>query len=161
MITLDEPFGRSVANAVDNHLKTLQRANIARASWDKFGAIITVPNLEVAVELANQIAPEHLQLCVQEPQGLSHKINHAGAIFLGKYTPEAIGDYVAGPNHVLPTDRTAKFSSGLNVLDFFKRTSIVSCNSENLKKIGKDAIILANQEGLQAHALSIECRIKN
>ena len=90
-----------------------------------------------------------------------NKIKNAGAVFLGKYTPEAIGDYVAGPNHVLPTDRTAKFSSGLNVLDFFKRTSVVSCNSTNLKKIGKDAIILANQEGLQAHALSIECRIKN
>ena len=89
------------------------------------------------------------------------KIKNAGSIFIGKYSAEAMGDYLAGPNHVLPTDRTAKFSSGLNVLDFFKRTSIVSCNSENLKKIGKDAIILANQEGLQAHALSIECRIKN
>ena len=88
------------------------------------------------------------------------KIKNAGAVFLGRYTPEAIGDYVAGPNHVLPTDRTAKFSSGLNVLDFFKRTTVVSCNNKNLKKIGKDAIILATQEGLQAHALSIECRIK-
>ena len=160
LITLDEPFGRSVANAIDNHLKTLQRANIARASWDKFGAIITVPNLEVAVELANQIAPEHLQLCVQEPQGLSHKINHAGAIFLGALTPEAIGDYIGGPNHVLPTARSARFSSGLSVLDFMKRTTLSSMSAEALRAIGPAAETLAKAESLEAHGLSIRARLK-
>ena len=114
-----------------------------------------------AFELINQIAPEHLELAIKSPHKYIKNIKNAGAIFLGRYTPEAIGDYVAGPNHVLPTDRTARFSSGLNLLDFFKRTSVVSCNKKNLNIIGKDAIKLAYEEGLQAHALSIECRIKN
>ena len=117
--------------------------------------------IEDSVDLANQIAPEHLEIAVTKPKKLLAKIKNAGAVFLGRFTPEAIGDYVAGPNHVLPTDRTAKFSSGLNVLDFFKRTSVVGCDKKNLKKIGKDAILIAKEEGLQAHALSIECRIKN
>ena len=161
LITDSEKFATDVISAVEETLASLERSEIARASWEKQGAIIVVSSLTEAPELVDHIAPEHLELAVEKPDEFMKLIKHAGAIFLGRYTPEAIGDYVAGPNHVLPTDRTAKFSSGLNVLDFFKRTSIVSCNSENLKKIGKDAIILANQEGLQAHALSIECRIKN
>ena len=115
----------------------------------------------MSADLVNQIAPEHLEIATSKAEIFLKKNKNAGAVFLGRYTPEAIGDYVAGPNHVLPTDRTAKFSSGLNVLDFFKRTSVVSCNKKNIKMIGKDAITLAYQEGLQAHALSIECRIKN
>ena len=142
-------------------LKKLDRKEIASESWNNYGVVIISKSIQSSISLANEIAPEHLELAIDNSTKYLDKIKNAGAVFLGKYTPEAIGDYIAGPNHVLPTDRTAKFSSGLNVLDFFKRTSIVSCNSENLKKIGKDAIILANQEGLQAHALSIECRIKN
>ena len=134
---------------------------IASKSWKNFGAIIISKSLMSAFELINQIAPEHLELAIKSPHKYIKNIKNAGAIFLGRYTPEAIGDYVAGPNHVLPTDRTARFSSGLNLLDFFKRTSVVSCNKKNLNIIGKDAIKLAYEEGLQAHALSIECRIKN
>ena len=161
LITTKKGFADKVIIEVNNFLKTLSRKEIASESWSKYGAIIICEKMEKIIELINEIAPEHLEIVVQNPKKYLKKIKNAGAIFLGKYTPEAIGDYVAGPNHVLPTDRTAKFSSGLNVLDFFKRTSVVSCNSKNIKIIGKEAIILANQEGLQAHALSIECRIKN
>jgi len=161
LITDDESFGKKVIDNIQILLKTLDRKDIASESWNNYGVVIFSKSIQSSIPLANQIAPEHLELAIDNSRKYLNKIKNAGAIFLGKYTPEAIGDYVAGPNHVLPTDRTAKFSSGLNVLDFFKRTSIVSCNRENLKKIGKDAIILANQEGLQAHALSIECRIKN
>ena len=112
-------------------------------------------------KLYNKIAPEHLEIAVENAKNFPKFIKNAGAVFLGRYTPEAIGDYIAGPNHVLPTDRTARFSSGLNVLDFLKRTSVVSCDKKNINLIGKDAVILANEEGLQAHALSIECRLSN
>ena len=161
LITDDESFAKKVIDNIKVLLKTLDRKEIASESWNNFGVVIVSESIQSSISLANEIAPEHLELAVDNSVKYLNKIKNAGAVFLGKYTPEAIGDYVAGPNHVLPTDRTAKFSSGLNVLDFFKRTSVVSCNSTNLKKIGKDAIILANQEGLQAHALSIECRIKN
>ena len=161
LITDDESFAKKVIDNIKILLKTLDRKDIASESWNNYGVVIVSKTIKSSIPLANQIAPEHLELAIDNSRKYLNKIKNAGAIFLGKYTPEAIGDYVAGPNHVLPTDRTAKFSSGLNVLDFFKRTSIVSCNSQNLKIIGKDAIILANQEGLQAHALSIECRIKN
>ncbi len=161
LITDDENFAQKVIDKIKVLLKTLNRKEIASESWKNYGVVIISKSIQSSIPLANEIAPEHLELAIDNSRKYLNKIKNAGAVFLGKYTPEAIGDYVAGPNHVLPTDRTAKFSSGLNVLDFFKRTSIVSCNSENLKKIGKDAIILANQEGLQAHALSIECRIKN
>ena len=161
LITDNENFAKKVINEIKILLKKLDRKEIASESWNNYGVVIISKSIQSSIPLANEIAPEHLELAVDNSKKYLDKIKNAGAVFLGKYTPEAIGDYVAGPNHVLPTDRTAKFSSGLNVLDFFKRTSIVSCNSENLKKIGKDAIILANQEGLQAHALSIECRIKN
>ena len=161
LITDNENFAKKVINEIKILLKKLDRKEIASESWNNYGVVIISKSIQSSISLANEIAPEHLELAIDNSTKYLDKIKNAGAVFLGKYTPEAIGDYVAGPNHVLPTDRTAKFSSGLNVLDFFKRTSIVSCNSENLKKIGKDAIILANQEGLQAHALSIECRIKN
>ena len=161
LITDDENFANEVMDEIKILLKKLDRKEIASESWNNYGVVIISKSIQSSIPLANEIAPEHLELAIDNSTKYLDKIKNAGAVFLGKYTPEAIGDYVAGPNHVLPTDRTAKFSSGLNVLDFFKRTSIVSCNSENLKKIGKDAIILANQEGLQAHALSIECRIKN
>ncbi|MAI29591.1 MAG: histidinol dehydrogenase [Rickettsiales bacterium] len=161
LITDNENFAKKVIDNVKILLKTIDRKDIAGSSWNNYGVVIISETIQSAIPLANQIAPEHLELAIDNSRKYLNQIKNAGAIFLGKNTPEAIGDYVAGPNHVLPTDRTAKFSSGLNVLDFFKRTSIVSCNSQNLKKIGKDAIVLANQEGLQAHALSIECRIKN
>ena len=161
LITDNESFAKKVVDNITILLKKLDRKDIASESWKNYGVVIISKTIQSSISLANQIAPEHLELAIDNSKKYLSKIKNAGAIFLGKYTPEAIGDYVAGPNHVLPTDRTAKFSSGLNVLDFFKRTSIVSCNSKNLKKIGKDAIVLANQEGLQAHALSIECRIKN
>ena len=161
LITDNENFANEVIDKIKTLLKKLDRKEIASESWNNYGVVIISKSIQSSILLANEIAPEHLELAIDNSTKYLDKIKNAGAVFLGKYTPEAIGDYIAGPNHVLPTDRTAKFSSGLNVLDFFKRTSIVSCNSENLKKIGKDAIILANQEGLQAHALSIECRIKN
>ena len=160
LITDDENFAKEVIASVDKFLLKLERREIAKKSWHDYGAVIICKNLKKSVDLVNQIAPEHLEIATEKAETYVEKIKNAGAIFLGRYTPEAIGDYVAGPNHVLPTDRTAKFSSGLNVLDFFKRTSIVGCNKKNIKIIGKDAITLAYQEGLQAHALSIECRIK-
>jgi len=160
LITDDERFAKAVISDVDRILRKLERRNIAEKSWQDYGAVIICKNLNESIQLVNQIAPEHLEIATSNPKTYLKKIRNAGSIFLGRYTPEAIGDYVAGPNHVLPTDRTAKFSSGLNVLDFLKRTSVVSCNKRNIKIIGEDAITLAYQEGLQAHALSIECRIK-
>ena len=161
LITDDHKFALEVERSVNFFLEKIKRKEIAKKSWNKYGAIIICNNLKNCVKYSNQIAPEHLEIAVQNPKKFLKFIKNAGAVFLGRYTPEAIGDYIAGPNHVLPTDRTAKFSSGLNVLDFFKRTSIVSCTKENINVIGKDAVILANEEGLQAHALSIECRLNN
>tara|TARA_B100001939_G_scaffold56543_1_gene45691 strand:+ start:332 stop:1630 length:1299 start_codon:yes stop_codon:yes gene_type:complete len=161
LITNDHKFATEVNKCVDYFLKEIERKEIAKKSWKKFGAIVVCKNLKSCINYSNKIAPEHLEIAVEGSKKYLKYIKNAGAIFLGRYTPEAIGDYIAGPNHVLPTDRTAKFSSGLNVLDFFKRTSIVSCNKKNINEIGKDAIVLANEEGLQAHALSIECRLNN
>ena len=137
----------------------VNRKEIAKESWINYGAVIICNDLFNSMDIVNKIAPEHLEIAVDKPKRFLKKIKNAGAIFLGRFTPEAIGDYVAGPNHVLPTDRTARFSSGLNLLDYFKRSSVVECNETNLKKIGQDAINLAYEEGLQAHALSIECRL--
>ena len=159
LITDDKNFSDKVIKSINNFLKNLERRKIARSSWNNFGAVIICDDLNKSVELINKIAPEHLEIAVEKPKKYLKKIRNAGAIFLGRFTPEAIGDYVAGPNHVLPTDRTARFSSGLNLLDYLKRSSVVECNKINLSKIGKDAINLAYEEGLQAHALSIECRI--
>ena len=161
LITNNHNFGLEVNKSVDFFLETINRREIAKKSWKKYGAIIICKDLKNCINYSNLIAPEHLEIAVENPKKYLKFIKNAGAIFLGRYTPEAIGDYIAGPNHVLPTDRTAKFSSGLNVLDFFKRTSVVSCNKKNINLVGKDAVILANEEGLQAHALSIECRLNN
>ncbi|ARE39267.1 Histidinol dehydrogenase [Rhodovulum sp. P5] len=159
LITDDAEFGRAVAAAVDRHLETLERRAIAGASWRDFGAVITVRNLDEAAELSNRVAPEHLELCVADPDALSEKITHAGAIFLGQWTPEAIGDYIGGPNHVLPTARSARFSSGLSVHDFIKRTTLAKMTPAALKAIGPAAETLAISESLEAHGLSIRARL--
>lgn len=158
LITDDAGFADQVQVAIGVHLETLPRAEIAGASWRDFGAIVLVENLSQAPALVDRIAPEHLELAVDDPDALAEEIHHAGAIFLGRYTPEAIGDYVAGPNHVLPTARSARFSSGLGVLDFIKRSSLIKCTPESLAKIGPAAIALAESEGLQAHGLSVAIR---
>ena len=159
LITDDAAFGRAVAQAVDKRLETLERRDIAGASWRDYGAVITVRDLYEAATLSNRIAPEHLELCVSDPEGLSEKTIHAGAIFLGQYTPEAIGDYVGGPNHVLPTARSARFSSGLSVMDFLKRTTLSQMTPEALRAIGPAAAQLAQSESLEAHGLSVQARL--
>lgn len=159
LITDDAAFGTAVAEAVEKWLETLERRAIAGPSWRDFGAVITVPDLDVAVELSNRIAPEHLELCVTDPEALSDKTTHAGAIFLGQYTPEAIGDYVGGPNHVLPTARSARFSSGLSVMDFLKRTTLSKMTPAALRAIGPAAEALAKSESLEAHGLSVRARL--
>ncbi len=159
LITDDDAFARHVEAAVAGHLATLPRSEIAARSWETHGAVIVVETLDEAPALVDRLAPEHLELAVHDPDTLAEKVNHAGAIFLGRYTPEAIGDYVAGPNHVLPTDRTARFSSGLSVLDFMKRTTLVGCDAASLAEIGPAAVALANAEGLDAHALSVSIRL--
>jgi len=160
LITTDPAFGRAVAAAVEKRLETLQRAHIAGPSWRDFGAIITVPDLATAAVLTDRIAPEHLELCVADPHALSAQITHAGAIFLGQWTPEAIGDYVGGPNHVLPTARSARFSSGLSVLDFMKRTTLAHMTPQALRAIGPAAERLATSESLEAHGLSVTARLR-
>ena len=160
LITTDAGFGRAVAAAVDKRLETLARRAIAGASWRDFGAIITVPSLEVAATLSDRIAPEHLELCVTDPQALAAQITHAGAIFLGQWTPEAIGDYIGGPNHVLPTARSARFSSGLSVMDFVKRTTLAQMTPDALRAIGPGAERLAASESLEAHGLSVTARLR-
>ena len=159
LITDDADFAEAVDDAVEAILPTLPRVEVAGASWRDHGAIITVSNWDEGAELANQIAAEHLEIAVENPQELAGKIRHAGAIFLGRWTPEAIGDYVAGPNHVLPTARTSRFSSGLGVLDFMKRTTMVECDADALAAIGPAAVTLAKAEGLDAHGLSISRRL--
>ena len=161
LITDDGVFADAVAAAVDGHLSNLPRADIARASWQQYGAIILVPTIADAIPLIDRIAPEHLELACRDAEALADKVRNAGAIFIGAYTPEVIGDYVAGPNHVLPTGRTSRFSSGLSVLDFLKRSSLVSCSVEGLRAIGPAAVTLANAEGLQAHALSVKIRLND
>ena len=160
LITTDAAFAKAVADAVDARLQTLARRAIAGASWRDFGAIITVRDLDEAAALSDRFAPEHLELCVADPEALSEKITHAGAIFLGQWTPEAIGDYVGGPNHVLPTARSARFSSGLSVMDFLKRTTLARMTPESLKAIGPAAETLAASESLEAHGLSVTARLE-
>lgn len=159
LITDDAAFGDAVAGAIEAELKGSLRETTARASWDANGAIIVVGHLDEAVRLVDAIAPEHLELAVADPESLSDRISNAGAIFLGRHTPEAIGDYVAGPNHVLPTSRTARFASGLGVLDFMKRTTLVKCSADALAEIGPAAVALATSEGLPAHARSVSIRL--
>jgi histidinol dehydrogenase len=159
LITDAAAFGQSVATAVERQLVTLPRRDIASQSWRDLGAIITVHNIDEAVDLCDQLAPEHLEICVEDPEALAAKITNAGAIFLGQWTPEAIGDYVGGPNHVLPTARSARFSSGLSVLDFMKRTTITKMTPDALRTIGPAAETLALSEGLQAHGMSVRVRL--
>ncbi|WP_113912009.1 histidinol dehydrogenase [Roseovarius dicentrarchi] len=159
LITTDAAFGQKVADAINARLQTLERRAIAGASWRDFGAIITVPDLAIAAQLSNRIAPEHLELCVADVDALSAEITHAGAIFLGQWTPEAIGDYVGGPNHVLPTARSARFSSGLGVLDFLKRTTLARMTPDALRATGPAAETLAKSESLEAHGLSVRARL--
>lgn len=159
LITDDAEFAAAVEAAFAEFLKTLPRSAIAQQSWNDYGAIIVVREMDEAPALVDRIAPEHLELAVGDPEALAAQIRHAGAIFLGRHTPEAIGDYLAGPNHVLPTSRTARFSSGLSVLDFMKRSSLIGCTAEGLAAIGPAAVLLAQAEGLGAHALSVAIRL--
>jgi histidinol dehydrogenase len=160
LITDDAEFGSAVAVAVDKRLETLERRAIAGASWRDFGAVIVVRDMDEAAALSNRIAPEHLELCVAAPEALSKKTIHAGAIFMGQYTPEAIGDYIGGPNHVLPTARSARFSSGLSVMDFIKRTTLSQMTPDALRSIGPAAATLAESESLEAHGLSVLARLE-
>ncbi|MGM0560875.1 MAG: histidinol dehydrogenase [Pseudomonadota bacterium] len=155
----DSDFLEAVQRQIDVHLQRLPRSEIAGQSWRQFGALIKVENLGDAPGLVDRIAPEHLELAVADPNAMARQIRHAGAIFLGRHTPEALGDYLAGPNHVLPTGRSARFSSGLSVLDFMKRSSLIQATEDSLRSIGPPAMALAHAEGLDAHALSLAIRL--
>jgi histidinol dehydrogenase len=159
LITDSAALANEVERAVQAQLATLPRAQIAGASWDDFGAVILVKNLDEAADLANAVAAEHLEIMTADAEALSAKVRNAGAIFLGPHTPEAIGDYVGGSNHVLPTARSARFSSGLGVLDFMKRTSILKCGPDQLRALGPAAMTLGKAEGLEAHARSVGLRL--
>ena len=161
LVTDDAGFAEQVARAAEAHLRTLPRAAIAGESWERHGAMITVASWDEAVGIVDRIAPEHLELALEgaAAETFASKVRHAGAIFIGRHTPEAIGDYLGGPNHVLPTARSARFSSGLGVHDFLKRTSILSCGPESLRTVGPAAMTLARAEGLDAHALSVALRL--
>jgi histidinol dehydrogenase len=159
LITDSPRLAGDVARAVTSQLTTLPRGKIAGRSWEDFGAIILVRDLDDAVPLADAIAAEHLEIMTTDPEGFAAKIRNAGAIFLGHHTPEAIGDYVGGSNHVLPTARSARFSSGLGVLDFMKRTSLLKCGPDQLRSLGPAAMRLGHAEGLDAHARSVGLRL--
>ncbi len=158
LITTDERIKDEIDQAVRSQLKTLPKAEIARQSWDDNGLIILAQSIDEACAISDRFAPEHLELMVNDPDSLLPKIKHAGAIFMGHYTPEAIGDYIGGPNHVLPTARSARFASGLSVFDFLKRTTLLKCGIEQLQQIGSQAIILSEAENLAAHGRSIAIR---
>lgn len=160
LFTDDAAFADKVAAAVDAQIATLATGTTARTSWDANGAIILVPDLPTAMPLVDRLAPEHLELACDDAEPLFDLVRHAGSVFLGRYTPEAVGDYVAGPNHVLPTGRRARFASGLSVLDFMKRTSFLSLDASGLAAIGPAAVALAEAEGLPAHAKSVAIRLK-
>jgi len=159
LLSPNTTFTKAVLEHISKVLETLPRKDIALKSWDQYGIIIHVDNLQDAAEISNLFAPEHLQLSVAEPEMLLVSIKHAGAIFMGYHTPEAIGDYVAGPNHVLPTNGTPKFASGLSTIDFMKRSSLIQCSADSFQHIAPAAVELANAEGLQAHSLSCQVRI--
>ncbi len=160
-ITDDENFSYKVTEKVEEFLKKIPRKKIARNSWFNNGLVIIIDKIKECVDIINEIAPEHLELCVKNPKSYLNDIRNAGSIFLGKYTPEAIGDYIAGPNHVLPTGGTAKFSSGLSTYDFIRRTTYVQCNEFNLQELSKSAQLLADAEGLEAHRISMIIRNSN
>lgn len=159
LMTDDAAFADAVETAIAAHLRALPRARTARASWEDHGAILLLDGFEAAPALIDRLAPEHLELALADADALAARVRHAGAIFLGRHTPEAIGDYIAGPNHVLPTARSARFASGLGVLDFLKRTSLVRCDAASLGALAPAAIRLAEAEGLAAHALSLAIRL--
>lgn len=159
LITNDAGFATQVETAMEAALASLSRAAIARSSWENYGAVILVKDWQEALPVIDAIAPEHLELAIDKPDALAKQIRHAGAIFMGRHTPEAIGDYIAGPSHVLPTSRSARFSSGLGVFDFLKRTSLIACSKTGVKKLAPHAAILADSEGLPAHALSLRLRL--
>ncbi|UAK24623.1 histidinol dehydrogenase [Sphingomonas nostoxanthinifaciens] len=159
LFTDDDAFADAVARQVTEQLATLATGATAATAWDANGAIIVVPTLEAALPLVDRLAPEHLELAVDDPDALFAQVRHAGSVFLGRHTPEAVGDYVAGPNHVLPTGRRARFASGLSVLDFMKRTSFIACGPAGLAAIGPAAVALADAEGLPAHARSVAIRL--
>jgi histidinol dehydrogenase len=159
LFTDDAGFAGAVEQAIGTQLAGLSTRDAAATAWNDNGAIIVVPSLAAALPLVDRLAPEHLELAVDDPEALFAKIRHAGSVFLGRYTPEAVGDYVAGPNHVLPTGRRARFASGLSVLDFMKRTSFIACDRAALAAIGPAAVALAQAEGLPAHAASVAIRL--
>jgi histidinol dehydrogenase len=161
LITDDEAFADAVERWVETHMATLPRCAIAQASWQNNGSIITVETIDQTPALIDQIAPEHLQLAVDNPEGLLSRVRNAGSIFLGRFAPEALGDYIAGPNHVLPTARSARFSSGLGVLDFMKRSTFLGCDAGGLARIGPPTVALAEAEGLDAHARSVSIRMNS
>jgi histidinol dehydrogenase len=161
LITDDADLARAAEAEIDRQLQTLPRARIAGASWRENGAIILVPSLAAALPLVERLAPEHLEIMARDEEALGEKIDNAGAIFLGAHTPEAIGDYVGGSNHVLPTARSARFSSGLSVLDFMKRTSVLKCNARSLSALGPAAVALGVAESLDAHARSVAFRLED
>ncbi|HVF94764.1 MAG TPA: histidinol dehydrogenase [Sphingomonas sp.] len=160
LFTDDDAFAERVAAAVDRQLDDLATGTVARQAWDTNGAIIVVETLADAIPLVDRLAPEHLQLAIDDPQAMFERVRHAGSVFLGRYTPEAIGDYVAGPNHVLPTGRRARFASGLSVLDFMKRTSFLALDEAALRELGPATVALARAEGLPAHAKSVALRLR-
>ena len=160
LITDSLPFARQVEDHVDLQLMQLATGKTARASWEDHGMIVIVDAIADAIPLANRLAAEHVELAVADPQALFERLDHAGSVFLGRHTPEAVGDYIAGPNHVLPTGRRARFASGLSVLDFMKRTSFIDASADAMDAIGPAAVALAEAEGLPAHALSVKLRLK-
>jgi histidinol dehydrogenase len=159
LFTDDSALAEAVSQAVERQLAKLATGQTARMSWRANGAIILVGRLDQTPPLIDRLAPEHLELAVASPQPLFEAVHHAGSVFLGRHTPEAVGDYVGGPNHVLPTGRRARFSSGLSVLDFMKRTSFLACDPASIARIGPAAVALAEAEGLPAHALSVAVRL--
>jgi histidinol dehydrogenase len=161
LITDGAQLADAVAAAIERQLAALPRRAIARKSWRDFGAIIQLAELDTAPALVDRLAPEHLELLVPEPLALAERIRHAGSIFLGPWTPEVIGDYVGGPNHVLPTDRSARFASGLSVYDFLKRTTLLACTADSFAVLGPAAARLAHAEGLAGHARAVELRLRS
>ena len=161
LITNDKEYALRVEKEIENYLKNLKRKEVARRSWNNFGAMVIVPDFNKSIEVSNLIAPEHLQLCFENAEKYLNLIKNAGSVFLGYWSPEAMGDYITGSNHVLPTNGTAKFSSSLSVFDFMKRVSVTRVNEKGFKKLGPSVVRLANSEGLHAHSLSVSERLKD
>ena len=161
LITNDKEYALRVEKEIENYLMILKRKEVARRSWKKFGAIVIVPDFKKSIEVSNLVAPEHLQLCFENAEKHINSIKNAGSVFVGYWSPEALGDYITGSNHVLPTNGTAKFSSSLSVFDFMKRVAVTKVNKNGFKKLGPSVVRLADSEGLQAHSLSVSERLKD